>query len=535
MSVLDQFKRVDTRVPVWADASHVFDRHPERRKWIAYSASVCIPLLCSLAGWPLREAVKPAGMLLVYLLGVFLAAIRYGRGASILASFVSAASFAFFYAPPIFNFGISEPENFIGLAVMLVVAFVTSELTSQLESQRRDALLRERRTSTLYRLSKELATAHSEQEIVLIAARHIHDEFGARNVLILPDRDGRLIYPLMAPIAESLKGAALDVVRRVMSHGQASGGGAQLIPGGRTLYWPLIGSEGTLGVLVMEPVNLKSVCLPEQKRLLETFLNQITQSLERARSAEKANFVSIQMEAEALRNSLLNSISHDLRTPLATIIGASGSLDEQGDRLDVASRRKLIRAIYEEAQLMSDQTCKLLEMAKLESGKVVLDRQWVTLEEIIGNALHRCRELLQDRPVNVGLSDGLQLVYVDVSLIQQVMVNLLDNACKYTAPFSAIDIRVDTTPDTLAIFIDDYGHGIPSPMEQRIFEKFFRINAEGVQRGVGLGLSISRFIIEAHGGELRVQNRCQGGASFRITLPVSEQPPVFMTEDGGIS
>jgi two-component system, OmpR family, sensor histidine kinase KdpD len=292
----------------------------------------------------------------------------------------------------------------------------------------------------------------------------------------------------------------------------------------------LTGSEGVLGVLVMEPANLRRVFLPEQRRLLETFLNQIAQSLERVRSAEQAGVMMVQMEAEALRNSLLNSISHDLRTPLATILGASGSLDEEDERLDTVSRKKLVHAIHEEARFMSDQTSKILEMAKLESGKVNLDRQWITLEEIIGSALRRCEDMLQARPVNIKVRDGLQLVYVDVPLIQVVMMNLLDNACKYSPDCSAIDIRAETTRYALEIFVEDNGPGIPVELQQKIFDKFFRVDAEGVKRGVGLGLSICRSIVEAHGGELRVENRISGGASFLFTLPAYEQPWVETCE-----
>ncbi|QFY44385.1 sensor histidine kinase KdpD [Candidatus Methylospira mobilis] len=491
-----------------------------------FLGSLWIPLVCTAAGWPFRDVIKPASILMIYLLGVLLVAIRYGRGPSILASFSSAALFAFFYAPPIFSFMISDQENMIGLLVMLVVAVITSGLTGKVRAQARIAALREGRASALYRLSKELANARSEQEIVLTSVRHIHDEFDALNTVILPDRDGHAAYPVMAPITESLCGVDLGVVRWVMNHAQPAGHGTQTLPGERALYWPLTGSEGMLGVLVMEPANLRRVFLPEQRRLLETFLNQIAQSLERVRSAEQTGFMMVQMEAETLRNSLLNSISHDLRTPLATILGASGSLEEGGERLDAASRKKLIHAIHEEARFMSDQTAKILEMAKLESGKVNLHRQWITVEEIIGSVWHRCEDMLQARRVNLKVTDGLQLVYVDVPLIQVVMMNLLDNACKYSPADGAIDLHAETTRYALEIFVEDNGPGIPAGLEQKIFDKFFRVESEGVQRGVGLGLSICRSIVEAHGGELRVENRAQGGASFQIILPAHEQPRI---------
>ncbi|HUL11070.1 MAG TPA: sensor histidine kinase KdpD [Methylococcaceae bacterium] len=494
----------------------------------AYLGGLAAPLVCTLLTWPFRESVKPANMLLVYLLGVFFVAIKFGRGPSILASVLTAAAFAFFYAPPIFSFAISEPENVIGLAVMLVVAVVTSNLTENVRSQARIAAQRERRASVLYQLSKELASARRENEIVLIAVYHLHAEFESPNTIIFPDQQRHPRYPREEPLPISLKGADLGVVQWVMNHGMIAGRGTDTLPGEPALYLPLNGSEGTLGVWVMEPVNLRRVFLPEQKRLLDTFLHQIVQALERVRSVEQAKLASIQIEAETLRNSLLSSISHDLRTPLAMIVGATGRLEEGVDTMDPERRRKLIRAVHEEARRMADQTGKILEMARLESGKVVLNRQWIVAEEIVGSALQQREKALQGRSLQVSINDGLQLVFVDVALIQQVMLNLLDNALKYSPPETPIDIIAEVSPYALKITVEDRGPGIPEGLEQKIFEKFFQVHAESAQSGVGLGLAICKAIIEAHGGEIHATNRETGGACFQIILPTPESPPVLV-------
>jgi two-component system sensor histidine kinase KdpD len=238
----------------------------------------------------------------------------------------------------------------------------------------------------------------------------------------------------------------------------------------------------------------------------------------------------LKMQAEALRNSLLSSISHDLRTPLATIIGAASTL-ETGEHLNEHSKRKLVGAISEEAQRMSELTTKILEMARLEAGEVVLNRQWYSPEEIVGSALRRLDKKLKTRQVNVNMADGLALIHIDAVLLQQVLVNLLDNAAKYSPAERPIDISVETKSLGLSITVADNGPGIPEALQQKIFDKFFRIHPESAQSGVGLGLSICRAIVGAHGGDIQVTNRSGGGTMFQLHLPFLECPPTIAPEE----
>ncbi|QWF70502.1 sensor histidine kinase KdpD [Methylomonas paludis] len=491
---------------------------------------VVTALVLTLIDWPFREVLSPSNILLVYLLGVFFVAMRFGLWPSILASLASAALFAFFFAPPIFSFAIADPEDLIGLAVMLVVGAVTSNLADNVRSQTQVARYRERRASTLYHLSKELAEARLEDEIIEIGVRHIHAEFGGRNTFLFPDRNGKLCYPPHIPLPISLLGADLGVARWVFNHGQIAGNGTDTLPSEKAVYIPLIGSTGAIGVLVLEPINLRRIFLPEQRRLLDTFVNQIVHTLERANLAEQAKDATLKMQSETLRNSLLSSISHDLRTPLATIVSASSALESDGEHLDENSRRKLVRAINEEVQRMSELTIKILDMAQLEAGEVVLNRQWYEAEEIVGCALRRLDKKLNNRPVNVQIADSQALILVDAVLLQQVMVNLLDNADKYSSEGLPIDISVETTPFGLTITIADRGPGIAEEFQHKIFDKFFRIHAESAQSGVGLGLSICRAIVEAHGGEVSVSNRNGGGAIFQLHLPILQSPPSIEPE-----
>ena len=284
----------------------------------------------------------------------------------------------------------------------------------------------------------------------------------------------------------------------------------------------IVDQENLMGLVVMLVVGVVTSNLAE---------NILHHTLERVKSIELAKEVTLKMQAETLRNSLLSSISHDLRNPLAIIVGAASTLESDEQCLDAVSRRKLVKVISEEAQRMSDLTIKILEMARLEAGEVILNRQWFAPEEIVGSALSRLDKQLKSRPVNIHMPENLALINVDAVLLQQVMVNLLDNADKYSDSGLPIDISVGAMSLGLYITIADRGPGIPAGLQQKIFEKFFRINEESAQSGVGLGLSICRAIIEAHGGEIQATNRSGGGALFQIYLPILESPPSVDLEE----
>lgn len=518
--------------PLWdEDSPFGADARQPARLFRRLLWAVLAPLGLTLLDWPFRALLKPSNILLVYLLGVFFVAIRFGLWPSMLAAFTSAAAFAFFFAPPIFSFAIADMENLVGLSVMLVVGMVTSRLAENVRLQAKAMAQRERQATALYQLSKELAAARLADEIVAIGVNHIHVEFGGRSRFLFPGRDGKLCCPDDPPLAFSLRGADLALARRVLDNGQMAGKGTGLLPGEAFLYVPLHGAAGAIGVLVLEPVDPRLVFLPEQRQFLETFINQIVHALERANLAEQAKEAILKMQAESLRNSLLNSISHDLRTPLATIVGAASTLETDEGRLDSDSRKKLVCAISEEARRMSDLAAKILEMARLEAGEVALRREWYAPEEFIGSAIRRLDKRLKGRVVNLRMEDSLALVHVDAVLLQQVLVNLLDNADKYAPPGLPIDISVETSPSGLSITVADRGPGIPDGLREKIFEKFFRVHAESAQSGAGLGLSICRAIVEAHGGEIRAANRSGGGAVFTLRVPTGEAPPCIDTQE----
>jgi two-component system sensor histidine kinase KdpD len=258
---------------------------------------------------------------------------------------------------------------------------------------------------------------------------------------------------------------------------------------------------------------------------------QLAQSLKRVRLAGEARKAYVQAEAESLRNSLLSAISHDLRTPLTRIMGTASALAEPNESLSPVERYELAGEIRDEARHMADLMSKILDMARLTAGTLVLQREWNALEEIVGSALNRLDALLRGRPVRVELPEHLPLIRVDAVLLQQVLVNLVENAAKYSLPGSSIDIAAQCAPAALRIVVADRGQGVPAEFRGRLFEKFYRGVPESAQSGVGLGLALCRAIMEAHGGGIGVEPRPGGGSLFLLTLPLEEQPPGLDFED----
>lgn len=500
-------------------------------KWRAgYFWAVTATAICTAIAWFMVGHFDLANLIMVYLLGVVVVAARYGRGPSVLSSFLSVVLFDFCFVPPRFSFAVSDSQYLITFAVMLLVALVISSMTASTRHQAKIASHRERRIASLYAMSRELAATRGKENILRIAVKHVAEVFEAQAAVLLPNEQGIIVYPKGEGTAQSCHGSDLSVAQWVYDHEHEAGQGTDTLPGGDVVYLPLKASSGMIGVLALLPLNPARLALPEQQRLLETFTSQIAQALERVRLAAEAQSAQLKMETEQLRNTLLSAISHDLRTPLAAIMGASSSLVRNDDKLSSHARHELGLAIYEEATRMSGLANNLLDMARLEAGAVVLNRQWQPLEEVVGGALAGMSSRMVNHPVNVRLPHGLPLVEIDSPLIERVFANLLENAVKYTPPGTPIEISAATGSNELVVTVSDKGAGIPAGEEQRIFEKFHRVDSEGNQGGAGLGLTICQSIVEAHGGRIWADNLSSGGAAFHFTLPLSE-PPLIEHEE----
>lgn len=492
---------------------------------VGYHWGVLTPLICTVIAWPLHPLLGEASVLMLYMLGVFLVASRFGRGASMIASLLSAPAFAFYFASPIFSFAIRDIENIVGLVVMIVVANLTSNLLDEYKLQAELARLRENRSNALYRLSEALADATSREGVAAVAVEHIFQEFSASSALLFYDQNCQIQYPQQKPHLHSLRGAELTACLADFVAQEANN---QLIQ-----KHLLIFAKNQQALLLMK---FSTAILDDAavKSFFDTFLTLIQQSLERLYLAEKAQEASLRVETETLRNALLSAISHDLRTPLTRINGAALTWLEAGVSLNQEEGQDLAKVIVDESQRMSELTTKILNMARLTSGEIVLHQDWNAIEEIVGSALMRMDSNLQDRPIRTLISEQIPLVWLDAVLMEQVLVNLIENVVKYTPPGSPIDISAHVAGEYIELIVTDYGPGIPDGMEEKLFEKFFRIESESCQSGVGLGLALSRTVIRAHGGDIKAVNAIMAkGLALIISLPLSVPPVLDILPFGG--
>ena len=497
-----------------------------KQRWPGYVEAVAVCLIATALSWGLFGRFEATNLVMLYLLGVLVVAYRLGRGPAIVASVLSVALFDFLFVPPYYSFAVSDTQYLFTFGVMLIVGLLISSLTTSIRLQARVAQHRQIRTEALYTMTRELSRAGSLDEVTTIAVRHVSTVFQAQAVVLLPTASGAIAHPKAPGIYGSFHGADLGVARWVHANRVAAGLGTHTLPGADALYLPLAAAHQLVGVLAVLPSRQDRLMIPEQRHLVETFAGQIAAAIERVQLASERVNLARRAETESLRNSLLNAISHDLRTPLAVLVGASSSLAESADTLSEGARHELAATIHDEAQRMSVLVSNLLDMARLESGNAQIKRQWSSLEELIGSVLTRLGDPLSGHPVNVALPDDLPLINVDPVLIEQVLANLLENAAKYTPAGTSIDVSADATDNRVAVEIADRGPGIPAGEEARLFDKFYRLKSESAQSGVGLGLAICKAIIVAHGGTIIAMNRPGGGALFRFELPAAEPPTV---------
>ncbi|HUO95818.1 MAG TPA: sensor histidine kinase KdpD [Steroidobacteraceae bacterium] len=498
---------------------------PAEVRWPRYWAALAISALCTALAALMYPYFELANLVMVYLLGATIAAMRLGRGPAALAAVVNVAALDYCFVPPRFSFAVSDLQYLVTFSVMLGVALVIATLVANVRAQNRVAGARARRTALLYAMSRELAATRSFENLARVAVRHVAETFASQAAVLMPNSDGRLRSPRGTPLPGSLREADLSVAQWVYDHDRPAGLGTDTLPAAPAQYLPLKGSRQTLGVLAVKPAQRRRLLLPEQRHLLETFAGQIALAVERAQLAEEAEAARITAETESLRNTLLASISHDLRTPLAVIAGASSALSDAALALDAETRRRLAASIEGKAQEMSELISNVLDLMRFETGEVRLRRDWQTIDDLVGTALARLAGRLESHPVELALPADLPPIYVDAPLVTQVLVNLVENATKHTP--AGTRIRIGAAPDggELRVDVDDNGPGLPPGDPERLFAKFQRGRDEGNTGGAGLGLAICRAIISAHGGRISAVDRPEGGARFWFTLPTTEPPP----------
>jgi two-component system, OmpR family, sensor histidine kinase KdpD len=524
-SFIDEIVRGSGEIDVYVTAgtSGPAEAVPDRRPAPAsdrfeYLAATGLVGIATLVAWFAFGHQFLADVVMLYLLGVVVSSLTLARGPSLASALMSVAAFDFFFVPPYFTFAVSDLRHVVTFAVMLLVSIVINHLTRRVTEQAATARDREKHTAALYQMSRDLGRAIERQALVAAAAGHIARVFESEVVVFVPEGNDLQVYYRTSGTATA-SSEEIGVGRWVWANRREAGLSTGTLPGAAGLFLPLATSEGDLGVLGIIPKDRMRFDDPEERRFLDAFAAQMGVAVERMQLAEQAERSRLESEREQLRSALLSSVSHDLRTPLGVIEGAASTLLDREAALDPATQRDLIETIHEESERLNRRVRNLLDMTRLEAGAVQLDKEWQSLEEVVGSALSRLERRLEGRPVRVDLPPSLPLVSCDAVLVEQVLVNLLENAIKYSPPKTPIEVTGREAGTDVVVTIADGGVGIPPGEEERIFEKFYRAARDRKTGGVGLGLAICRAIVTAHGGRIWAENRAVGGAAFHFSLP----------------
>ena len=494
--------------------------------WQSLGGAVLVSAVCTLLAWGMRRAhFELSNVAMVYLLSVAIVAARFGQWPSVLATVLGVLLFDFCFVPPVGTFAVSDSQYIVTFGVMLGVGLLIANLTSRVREWAEESRQRERRTESLYRMVHQLAAAQGIDALGEAAAREIEDVFGCKSALILPDDARRLVVRSSRSLF--FDDSDLSVAQWCFEHVQPAGRGTDTLPSSAMLYVPLSASHGVVGVLALDCDEPSQLHAPQQKHLLDAFVNQVALAIERQALSRAAREARVRAEAEQLRNSLLSSVSHDLRTPLTVITGASsGLLDGAAmSKPELAPAREMVRTIHVESQRLSRLVANLLDITKLEAGAVTLKAEPQAMEEVVGSALRRVEGALRGRTVLANVPDGLPLVSMDGVLIEQALIHLLENAATHTPEGGPVEVVVRRAVDRLEVEVLDRGPGIGSGDESKLFDKFYRGSADASRRGSGLGLAICKGIIAVHSGSVWAKNRDGGGAAFGFSLPLDAARP----------
>lgn len=506
--------------------SYGVGRVKERHR-IEYAWAIGIIALTSGVALALRPYLQTIDVAMLFLLAVVVVAYRHRRGPALLASVLSIAVFDYGFVPPYYTFNVHNTAFFLTFAVMLGVALGMSQLTGRIREQAEEASDRERLAAAQYAMSRELAGTTRIEEQVAIATRHLAAAADAEAVILF-NESGRTIQDTW-PELDGLESVAVRVAARLAyEHGESAGWGTSNCAEAEALAVPLKNSGTVIGLVILRPHDSERVLSAQQHRLIAALADQAAVSFERAQLAERHEQVRLEVESERLRTALLSSLSHDLRTPLSSIEGAASSLVQESGVLSPEARRDMAETILEESQRMTRLIANLLDMVRVESGALMVHKEWQPLEEALGVALLRLEDRLAGRPVETRLSPSLPLVPIDEILIEQVFINLLENAIRHTVRDTPIMISAWPEERSVLVEVADQGDGIPPGEEEMIFQKFHRGAAADRAEpagGAGLGLTICRGIITAHGGRIWVERNGSKGAAFRFTLPLDGPEP----------
>jgi two-component system sensor histidine kinase KdpD len=502
------------------------EKRPSRAvlgNWRGYLQGLGLVVLATLLGQFIHELFAPTTIAMLYLLCVVITAYLWGLGPSILVSVLGVLTFDFFHVPPYLNFAVGDTQYVFTFLALLLVGVVISYLASRVRRQTEIVRQRERQTVALYALGRDLAMSNDLESYIQVITKKARETFGRDAIVFLPDVKNQ---ETLKPYAESsnVTVGENELAAAIWSfqHQRTAGPGTDTLPNAKARYLPLVTARGAVGVIALLMIDASSELTIGQERLLEAYADLAAVALESILLGEEARNAQVLRDTEKLQTALLNAVSHDLRTPLVSIIGALSSLQEEGMNLDNAAKRNLVQVAREEAERLNHLITNLLDVSRIEAGAMRISKQPSDVSDLIGAALEQMGDSARARPIKIDIPTELPLVLVDFGLILQTLVNVLDNALKYSPDGSPIDIRGRQVGHEVHIEIADQGVGIPPQDLLHVFDKFYRIQRPDNVAGTGLGLSICKGIIEAHGGRIAAENRPGGGTVIRLILPVSE-------------
>ncbi|AOF93727.1 sensor histidine kinase KdpD [Sinorhizobium sp. RAC02] len=493
-----------------------------------YLLSVIFILLAILAGIALDQTLDVQNLALVFLMAVLAASVQGGLGAGLFASLLGALSFNFFFLEPRYNFTVRDPESIVALFFYLGVAVVASNLTAAVQRQAAAARQRARTTEDLYLFSKKLAGTGTLDDVLWATAFQIASMLKVRVVILLPEGSSVAVKAGYPP-DDTLVDADIAAAKWAWEHNRPAGRGADTLPGAKRLYLPLRTGRDAVGVIGLDNDKQGPILTPEQQRLFDALSDQAALAIERVQLVSDVDKARLAVETDRLRSALLTSISHDLKTPLAAIMGSADTLKGLGAQLDEDARRELLSTVIDESERLNRFIANLLDMTRLGAGAMEPNYAWHFAGDIVGTALSRAGKIVSHHKVEVHIPETLPMLRVDPVLFEQVLFNLIDNAAKYAPEDTLIEVRGRQDGNALLLSVVDEGLGIPPDDIERIFDSFYRVRkGDHVRAGTGLGLSICRGFVEAMGGTITAANRTdRAGAVFTIRMPVSAEMPVL--------
>jgi two-component system sensor histidine kinase KdpD len=489
----------------------------EAFKWRGYLIGLGLVVLATLLGHLVQTFFAPTNIIMIYLLCITISAVVGGLGPSILVSILGVLAFDFFFVTPFYTFAVNDTQYIFTFIILLLVGITISYLTSRIRQQTEAAKQRERETAALYALGRDLAISGNLESYIKAIAKRIKEALGCEVIIFLPDaeKQGKLIRYISGIEASfdknELSTAAWSFQRR-----------QKVFPDDKTQYLPLVTARGVVGVIELKVPDTARELTTEQERLLGAYTDLVAVAIEGIKLAEELQNAQVMRATEKLQAALLNAISHDLRTPLVSVIGTLSSLQEEGMGLDDNAKKNLIQVAREEADRLNHLITNLLDESRIEAGAIVLSKQPSEVQDLVGAALEQLGSRASARSIKIDIPADIPFILVDFGLIVQTLYNILDNAMKYSPTDAPIEIKARQLNREIHIEITDHGIGVPEQDLANIFDKFYRIKRPDNVAGTGLGLSISKGIVEAHGGSIKAEKGTDGGTVIRIELPMGD-------------